>query len=398
MSPALGELRVAVAGGSIGGLTAAALLRDLGCRVEVFERTAGALSGFGAGIVAHPATTRYFTERLGASVAGLTIGCRVHRYVDASGAVVHEEPTGLRFTSWGTLYRHLLESVGEARYRRGVALVGFDQDADAVDVRFANGRAGRFELLVCADGIHSTGRRRLFPDVEPTYASYVAWRGTVGEDRLSPSAFESVHDAITYQVAGLSHALAYPIPSTDGSVETGERLLNFVWYRNVPLGPELDELMTDRDGFPRPISLHPGAVQQRYVDELRRDAAERLAPALAEMVARTEHPFVQALADVETPRMAVGRVCLIGDAAFAGRPHAAAGSAKAAENAWTLAEALEASGGDVPAALAAWEPAQLELGRNLVARTREMGERSQVRGTWTPGDPSLRFGLYGPGA
>jgi 2,6-dihydroxypyridine 3-monooxygenase len=95
--------------------------------------------------------------------------------------------------------------------------------------------------------------------------------------------------------------------------------------------------------------------------------------------------------------MAFGRVCLLGDAAFSARPHAAAGSAKAAANAWALAEALAETDGDVPKALARWEPAQLELGRNLVERARDIGRRSQFDGTWVPGDPTLVFGLYGPG-
>lgn len=55
------------------------------------------------------------------------------------------------------------------------------------------------------------------------------------------------------------------------------------------------------------------------------------------------------------------------------------------------------SRGDVPAALAAWEPEQLALGRKLVALVQDMGHRSQVSGTCTPGDPNLLFGLYGPG-
>ena len=91
--------------------------------------------------------------------------------------------------------------------------------------------------------------------------------------------------------------------------------------------------------------------------------------------------------------MVFGRVCLIGDAAFALRPHAAAGSAKAAEDAWKLGEAVREAGGDVIAALEAWEPEQLELGRRVLARTREAGRRSQFEGTWQIGDP-LPFGLY----
>lgn len=389
-------LRVGVIGGSIGGLTAAVLLRDLGHDVRVFERSSGALSGFGAGIVAHPATTRYFRERGGLSIDEVALALRLRRYVDGTGAIVHEEPSVDVFTSWGVIYRHLLESFGEDRYHRGEALVGLDQDDDGVDVRFASGRDDRFDFLVCADGIGSTARRRLFPRLEPRYAGYVGWRCVLDERRLSPAAFEELHEAIVYQLVGLSHVLAYPIPGQDGETRVGERLMNLVWYRSVP-EQQLEEFMTDRDGIHRAISLPPGTVQERYVRTLREDAEADLAPALAEIVLRADEPFVQALADVEVPRMAVGRVCIIGDAAFAGRPHAAAGSAKAAENAWRLAEALEASGGDLPAALRAWEPSQVELGRRLVARTREMGERCLVFGTWVPGDPELRFGLYGPG-
>ncbi len=91
--------------------------------------------------------------------------------------------------------------------------------------------------------------------------------------------------------------------------------------------------------------------------------------------------------------MAFGRVCLIGDAAFAARPHAAAGTAKAAEDGHQLARAMREAGGDVDAALAAWEPRQLKLARIVYDRTREAGRRAQFDGTWQVGDP-LPFGLY----
>lgn len=63
----------------------------------------------------------------------------------------------------------------------------------------------------------------------------------------------------------------------------------------------------------------------------------------------------------------------MGDAAFVARPHAAAGTAKAAEDAWKLAEAIKAADGEVIAALRIWESGQLGLGRSVLARTREAG-------------------------
>ncbi|MGO4430420.1 monooxygenase, partial [Streptomyces sp. MCAF7] len=83
--------------------------------------------------------------------------------------------------------------------------------------------------------------------------------------------------------------------------------------------------------------------------------------------------------------------------ACAARPHAAAGTAKAAADAWALVGALREAAGDIGAALRTWEPVQLELSARLLERVVAMGERSQFSNTWKPGDPSLRFGLYGPG-
>jgi 2,6-dihydroxypyridine 3-monooxygenase len=104
--------------------------------------------------------------------------------------------------------------------------------------------------------------------------------------------------------------------------------------------------MTDRDGVHRDMSLPPGAVRERFVRQLRGDAQHLPAP-LAEVVVRTPEPFIQPIVDVEVPRMAFGRVCLLGDAAFVARPHAAAGTAKAAADAWALAEAMAGAQGDV---------------------------------------------------
>ncbi|WIV52913.1 hypothetical protein [Amycolatopsis nalaikhensis] len=95
--------------------------------------------------------------------------------------------------------------------------------------------------------------------------------------------------------------------------------------------------------------------------------------------------------------MAEGRVAIIGDAAFAACPHAAAGTAKAADDVWQLYEHLGAGGGGIADTLKRWEPGQLELGNQLIDRVAAMGARSQFSNTWVPGDPDLRFGLYAPG-
>lgn len=387
---------VAVVGGSLGGLTAALLLRDAGSEVTVYERSPAALEARGAGIAVLEQTLRYPVERLGLAPEQISTQTHVLRFLEADGSTSYTEPRLYRFSAWNTIYRVLHAVFPEDRYLLGRELTAFTQPERQVELTFADGEVRHADLLVCADGISSASRQRMFPEVVRSYAGYVAWRGTVPEAELSAKTHETLHDAITYQVLPHSHILVYPIPGLDGSVEPGHRLMNMVWYRNVSEA-ELPELLTDRQGVRRDVSVPPNHARTELVDEMRRCARDALAPPIAEMVTSVTEPFVQAVFDVEVPRMASGRACLLGDAAFAVRPHAAAGTAKAAEDAWVLVEELVHAEGDVERALARWERRQLALGAGLLARTREIGDGSQFRDDFRPGDPRLIFGLYGPG-
>jgi 2,6-dihydroxypyridine 3-monooxygenase len=388
--------RVVVAGGSLGGLTAGLLLRDLGLDVTIHERSPAELEQRGAGIGFLPDSYRYLVERAGVALADISVATTRIRYLGRGGDVVHDQAHEYRFSSWNTVYRRLLGCFDRRRYFLGCDVTGFADGGDAVRVAFAHDVAVDADLVVCADGVASPARRRLLPDVRPSYAGYVAWRGMVPEADLDDRARGVFGDAITYFVYANSHILLYPIPGPDGSVRPGERLINFVWYRNYADGGDLDDLMTDAAGTRHEVSVPPGAVPDDHVAEMRAVAVARLPEVIAEVVTAVERPFLQVVFDVEVPRMAFGRVCLIGDAAWVVRPHAAAGTAKAAADGWALADALAADD-DVRGALAAWEPGQLALGRQLLDRTRRIGARSQVDCNWIPGDPELIFGLRGAG-
>jgi 2,6-dihydroxypyridine 3-monooxygenase len=391
-------------GGSLGGLTAALVLRDAGCAVEVYERSQAPLQDRGAGIVLHPTTIRYLTERGVRATSEIGVPARWLRYLSRKGEIATEQASRFRFTSYDALYRDLLGCFEADHYHLGREVVGFDAAAVGVGLQLAGGESARFELLVCADGVRSSARARLLPQVSAEYAGYVGWRGAVGRSALKPDTFALLHEAITYFVMPHSHLLAYPIPGAESqpgagaesAPGAGAEFINWLWYRNVAAGEDLEGLLTDRDGEQRSVSVPPGFVQERRLAELGDTAQDTLPPPLAELVAGTPEPFVQAVFDVEVPRMAFGRVCLIGDAAFALRPHIAAGTAKAADDAWRLGEAVAAAKGDVEAALRAWEPRQLALGRSAMRRTREAGQRSQFSNTWRTGDP-LPFGLYEQG-
>ena len=114
----MGWPKVLVAGGSIGGLTAAVLLRDLGCEVDVYERSPAALEDRGAGIVVLPVTERYFTQRSGDDDR-VSLELTYWTYVDRAGVVLSADPDHYRFSGWSTIYRALLEVFGPDRYHLG---------------------------------------------------------------------------------------------------------------------------------------------------------------------------------------------------------------------------------------------------------------------------------------
>jgi 2,6-dihydroxypyridine 3-monooxygenase len=389
--------RVAVLGGSLIGLTTALVLRDIGCDVDVYERSRSPLEGRGVGIVLHPMTVRYLLDHALLDLAAVSTSAAYHRYLAEDGSVLAQEPRRHHFTGYNTLYGTLLDAFGRERYHLDHEATGITQTADQVELSFPEERTATADLLVAADGISSFARRAMLPDVQQRYGGYVAWRTVVDEADLSPETFAALDDSLTYFVRPGTHALTYPIPNYDGAVLPGHRLMNLVWYRNVPGGRPLADLLTDRSGRQRDVSLPPGAVRDEFLAELRATAVSDLPPALAEVVVTSSSPFLQVMIDVEVPQMAFGRVCLVGDAAFSVRPHAAAATAKGAADVWALAEALADAGGDVPLALRRWEPPQLELGRALLARNRDLGEGAQFRNDWVPGDPALTFGLLTPG-
>ena len=384
--------RACVVGGSLGGLTAALVLRDQRWDVDILERSAVPLQDRGAGIVLHPNSVRYLVERVGKAIGDIGVPASRLRYLGDDGAVAHEQPCAYRFASYFELYRGLLDAFGTEHYHLSKQLARLDNRGDEVALSLTDGQTLTADLVVCADGIRSTGRAILAPDAQPRYVGYVAWRGTVERDELSGRTASILRDAITYRILPDGHLLTYPIPGTDGSV-----LCNWLWYRNVAPGDHLNDLLTDRNGLRAELTVPPGSVQTKHLEALHSAADTELPSAIAELVKRSTEPFIQAIVDLEAPRMAFGRSCLIGDAAFALRPHIGAGTARAADDAWQLGNALiHTTGRQVPVQLKGWEAQQLPAARRAMQRARAVGRSVQFEGSGRVGDPSP-FGLYAAG-
>ena len=112
---------------------------------------------------------------------------------------------------------------------------------------------------------------------------------------------------------------------------------------------------------------------------MRAAADSLLASQFGEVVRLTEKPLFQPIYDLEMPRMAFGRIALLGDAAFVGRPHVGMGVTKAAGDAVALADALLATDHDVEQALKSFETARLPVGAAVIARARHLGAYMQAQ-------------------
>jgi 2-polyprenyl-6-methoxyphenol hydroxylase-like FAD-dependent oxidoreductase len=340
----LKDLRVVVAGGSLGGLCAGVALRGQGATVDIFERYAGEMETRGAGIVVQQELTSLLKHHGAPPLP--TTSCRGRRYLDPDGGNGKTQSMPQYFTSWEAIYLTLRAAFPDAQYHTGAALEGLENMNET-------------------DGAQSETRRRLLPQVQPHYAGYIAWRGTVDEALAPPDLVAFFDDTFTFSEARSGgHILVYFIPGAKADTSEGRRQLNWVWY--VPAGDdELKQLLTDRQGVLHHNSLPLGCATEESIAGLRARARREVHPRMAELIEATGQPFIQKIVDIVVPRTVFGRVCLLGDAAFVVRPHTAGATAKAAKDAILLADTLREAKGGIKEALLSFQSAQLRYGHEL---------------------------------
>ncbi|MCU1739557.1 MULTISPECIES: FAD binding domain-containing protein [unclassified Pseudomonas] len=370
-----GAPRALVIGGSLGGLFAGNLLRQIGWDVDIFERSSHDLDSRGGGVVLQPEVVEAF-RKLNVPLTHLEMGVRsqYRTVLYPDGRVQSKTLAPQVQTSWSLLYTTLRQAFGNERYHQGKILVDLDQpEAGRVVAVFEDGERIEADLLVAADGGNSQVRQLLWPEYQPGYAGYVAWRGLLPESRLPELPAQVLAGDFGFANAGGSHILGYLVPGEHNDIRPGQRYYNWVWYRVVE-EPLIGDLMTDANGHKRDYSVPEGLLAPAWREHVWREADSLLPPAFREVVQATEQPFVQSIRDLAMPRMVDGRVVLLGDAAAIPRPHTAASTSKAAFNALELARCLSQAPDDTDRALANWEPAQIALGQRLLAQGQAMGD------------------------
>ncbi len=386
----MAQRRALIIGGSMSGLLAALMLRRCGWAADIYERVAGELAGRGAGIVAQPTLIAHL-KALGLDISELGVPIARRQMLDREGRVTLTGHCPQILTAWERVYRLLRDAFPSAHYHRGCELASFEQTTGHVVAGFADGSAAEGDVLIGADGLRSTARQPCLPATTPLYAGYVAWRAMLTEAALPPAIHHDLFDAMTFCLPSGEQFLGYPVAGPDNDLRPGRRRYNVVWYRPADATTELPWLLTDENGVLHAISIPPPLIRREAIAAMRGAAERLLAPQCRALVRLIDEPLLQPIYDLASPRLAFGRVVLIGDAAFVARPHVAAGVSKAADDAAALAAALDDE--DVKAALRRYEAERLPENNRIIERARHLGAYLQAAQSAEERTRSARHGI-----
>ncbi len=320
---------IVIAGAGIGGLTAALALAAKGFRIVVLEK-AERLEEAGAGLQLSPNASRVLVglglqHRLAphlmapeaVSIVSVRRGGEVARLPLGGGERGDSAPYWLLHRA--DLQAALLAEVNEhpdIELRLGCALQDFASHGNGVTVRYRNGTeldSDEALALIGADGVRSSVRQQLFPDVQPKFSGLIAWRGTVDARQLPP---ELAPKRVQLWMGPKAHLVAYPMSA--GRQLNMVAIMPGVW---------------DRPGWNEPADA--AEIAQHF-------AAARWPENARTMIGTVGNWRRWALFTLPDGgvwhQAAQGPVALLGDAAHAMLPFVAQGAGMAIEDAAVLAQ------------------------------------------------------------
>ncbi|MDX3905142.1 MAG: FAD-dependent monooxygenase [Pigmentiphaga sp.] len=346
---------VLIAGGGIGGLTAALALLQKGFDVTVFEQ-AQALREIGAGVQLSPNGVRVLyalglkaeADRLGVDAQGKEVRVwnsgKTWPLFNLGAESIERYGVPYLMMHRADLHKILLESVLKLKpdaCEINSRAVSFEQDGSGVTLQLEDGRSVAGDVLIGADGLHSNIRKGLFGPDKPEFTGGCCWRGIIDMKRLPAHLRRPV--GVNW-IGPEGHVILYPVRS--GS------LLNFVGH-------------VEREGWASESWTEEGSHE-----ELRRDYAGWHED-IQTIVGQIDTPYKWALFLREPlQKWSQGRVSLLGDACHATLPYLAQGANMAIEDGLVLARALSEFD-DVEAGLQRYEQARVERTTRIVNKSAE---------------------------
>jgi 2-polyprenyl-6-methoxyphenol hydroxylase-like FAD-dependent oxidoreductase len=321
------QYRILIAGAGIGGLTAASCLMKAGHQVEIHEQ-APQLAEVGAGIQVS-ANAMHVLRHLGLEEAitavGVSPGAYVFRLHDTGEVIqrfsLSEEHLRMHGAPYTQLHRADLHDLLAARARQfdpnvvrlNHKVTDFTENADGVELHFADGTSARGDLLIGADGLKSVVRAQMFGAAPATYTGDAAWRAVVPTERLPKGLLEQV---MMLFLGPEGHVVCYylrggTLVNFVGIVET-DQVSEESWTVKLPW----NELKAQYRGW------HP--ILQTIIDAADKDQCYRWS-----LFAR---PPIN--------DWSIRRVTLLGDSAHPTLPYLAQGAAMSIEDGAVLTRAL----------------------------------------------------------
>jgi 2-polyprenyl-6-methoxyphenol hydroxylase-like FAD-dependent oxidoreductase len=345
-------MRVAIVGGGIGGVAAAGALLQKGIDVDVYEQ-APQLKEVGAGVAIHPNGARML-RRLGFGEELLRYGARwtdpQFRHPDGRLiAPFWPASEAERIEVYGMhradLLQILLDRLPTDVIHPGHRCVGFEQNADQAVVTFDNGQRAGADVVVGADGIHSTLQRHVTPPSAPLPSGSVAYRGIITAASVGWPAGQ-----MRNWLGPGKHFLVFPVRANT--------LLNYVGF--------VATTEQTRESWSAPGD--PAALTREFVG---------WDPLVEAILAQIQSCFWWGLYDREPlARWTSGRLTLLGDAAHPMLPHVGQGANQALEDGVALATILAHFGSaSVPRALKVYERVRRQHAARVQMSSRTNGRR-----------------------
>lgn len=369
-------MKALIAGAGIGGLTAALFLHRAGVEVEIFER-ADAMRELGVGINMLPHAVGLLAE-LGLMDDLDAAGIRTREliYANRLGQVVWQELRGIeaghavpqvsihRGRLLGLIHKVVIERLGQGIIRTGCRVHGFAQDERGVTVHLSQGgRASQAggDLLIGADGIHSTVRATLYPDEgPPIWNGVMLWRGA--------TRWPKWRDGRTMAIAGGNHAKFVFYPIGKDPDDPAMRLTNWAVMARSR-APQAGRFTLGDWSRPGKLAQVLPFVRDRFrLDYVDPAGIIRATGAFYEYSNCDREPL---------PRWSFGRVTLLGDAAHPMYPVGSNGASQAILDARSVAEHLRTHG-TVEAALGAYDSERRPPTSQIVLSNRRGGPEGVI--------------------